>query len=118
MTDQPEIDSETVEALPDPDEDTEELEPLDIVDESVYLVEDEDLYLDDDLGDEDQVELDTVHPWVTEEEENEGQRLGEEIDTEDDEDTGIEEADELDPNEEANPYSDEGEVVQDADVSA
>lgn len=77
------------------DEDTELLESDGVTDESVHNIV-------------------AMHPWPTEDEAAEGQRLGEDIDTEDDEDNGIEEADELLPEEEDYPYQG-GEVIQDAD---
>lgn len=70
-----------------------ELEPLDVPDES----------------------LDADDPEPSEKEEALGQLLGEEIDTEDDDDPGIGDPDELAPEDRVSPYAD-GEVVQDADV--
>ena len=63
------------------------------------------------------VEADTggAHPVPFEKEEALGQILGEGIDTEDDDDSGIGEPDELSPDDRVSPYAD-GEVVQDADV--
>lgn len=78
------------------DVDTQELEPLDVPDESV------------------EADTEDAHPAPSAKEETLGQLLGEGIDTADDEDTGIGEPDELDPEEKVSPYTD-GEVVQDAD---
>jgi hypothetical protein len=79
------------------DEDSQELEPTGVPDESVE-------------GD-----TEGAHPVPYEDELAMGQALGEEIDTEDDEDSGIGEPDELRSDEKVSPYAGE-EVVQDADV--